>query len=195
VDYAFMVRVLNGTAHSEEQLQSFTDCHPLAIAVLRDGNALDILHYEVRSAFGRSARVEDSRDIRVVHHRQRLPLVGEAGEYLVRVHPEFDDFERYTAANGFPLLGQVHGAHTPFAQRTKDLKTAEIVITGCRCRCIESLRSEFVRPNRTIENALDQAVWAESRGIAGIQFRCALRAIWHFGLICNSYCMPLPRTL
>jgi hypothetical protein len=104
----------------------------------------------------------------VVHHRQRLALDGEAGEYLAGVHPEFDDFKRYKAANGFALLSQVYGAHTPFAERPKDLITAELVITGCARRRIDGLGSGFVRANRTIESALDQTLRAQSRGITGI---------------------------
>ncbi len=115
----------------------------------------------------------------MVHHRQRLALVGEAGEYLAGVHPEFDDFKRYQAANGFALLSQVYGAHTPFAERSKDVITAEVVITVCDGRRIDGLSSGFVRANRTIESALDQTLRAQSRGTTGIQFRSALRAIWH----------------
>ncbi len=132
MDHAFLVRVLNGTAHCEEQFQPLSDCHLLAIAVLRDGCALDVLHDEVRPALGRRACVEDPCDIRVVHHRQRLALVGEASEYLAGIHPEFHYFKGHTPANGFALLGQVHGAHTPFAKRSNDLISAEVVLTGCR---------------------------------------------------------------
>ena len=70
------------------------------------------------------------------------------------------------------------------------LITAEVVITGCRCRCIDGLSSGFVRANRTVESALDQTLRAQSRGIVGIQFRSALRTIWHFGRIRSSYFMP-----
>src|SRR6202035_1810803 len=108
------------------------DCHPLVIAVLRDGYALDVLHHEVRPASCRGASVEDARDIGMVHHGQRLTLVGEASEYLARVHAEFYNFERDTAANGLALLGQVHSAHAPFAQRSKDLIAPEVVIPDWR---------------------------------------------------------------
>jgi hypothetical protein len=184
------MRVLNRMAHREEQFQPFPDRHPLPIAVLCDGYTLDVLHYEVRPALGRGACVDDSCNIRVVHHRQRLALVREASEYLAGVHPEFDDFKRYTAANGFALLGQVHSAHTPFAERSKDVITAEIVITGCPCRCIDGLSSGFVRANRTIERAQDQTLRAQSGGIAGSQFLSALRAVWHLDQTRRSYFKP-----
>jgi hypothetical protein len=180
MDHTLLMRMLNRMAHGEKQFQTFPDRHPLAIAVLRDGHALDVLHHEVRPALGSGACVDDSRDIRVVHDRQRLALDSEAGEDLAGVHPEFDRFKRYQAANGFALLSQVYGAHAPFAERSKDVITAEVVITSCCGPRIDGLSSEFVRANRTLEGALDQALRAESRGIAGTQPRSAFRAIWHF---------------
>jgi hypothetical protein len=40
---------------------------------------IDVLHHEVRPALGRGACVENPCDVRVVHHRQCLALLGEAG--------------------------------------------------------------------------------------------------------------------
>ena len=40
---------------------------------------------------------------------------GEAGKHLAGVHSEFHYFEGYVPANGFTLLGQVHGTHASFA--------------------------------------------------------------------------------
>jgi hypothetical protein len=89
-----------------------------------------------------------------------VPLVGEAGEYLARVHPEFDYLQSYTAADGFALLGQVHGAHTPFTQRSKDVITAKVVVTGCHRQCNDRLSSDDFGANGTIESTLYQTVWA-----------------------------------
>jgi hypothetical protein len=71
----------------------YTDTHPLS-------KRLEMLAF---ISIAR-ARVEDSRDIRVVHDRQRLAFVGEAGQYLVRVHTQFDDLDRYTAANALVCM-------------------------------------------------------------------------------------------
>jgi hypothetical protein len=115
MDHAFLVRVLNGAAHREKQFQALADRQPMAVAVLRYGCAFDVLHHEVRPALGRGAGVEDPCDIRVVHHRQRLTLIGEAGQYLAGVHAELYYFEGYRAANGLALLGQIHCAHAALA--------------------------------------------------------------------------------
>jgi hypothetical protein len=88
----------------------------------------------------------------MIHHGQRLALLGEAGEHLTGVHSEFYDFEGYLPTNGFALLGEVHRAHASFAQNSKDLIATEVVSTGCRCRCIEDWS---IGVNRTIESTLD----------------------------------------
>jgi hypothetical protein len=83
----------------------------------------------------------------VVHDGQRLALVGESGEYLGGIHAEFDYFEGQVAANGLALLNQVHRAHAAFAQRSKDVIPAEIVITGFRRRDIEGLSFRLAGAN------------------------------------------------
>ena len=128
----------------------------MAIAVLGDGYALDILHYKVRPALGRGARVEDSRDIRVVHHGQRLTLIGEAGEYLASVHAEFYYFEGHKATNGLKLLSQIHSAHAPFAQRSKDLIAPEVVIPDWRYGGVHRLNLELECADGSVEDSLDQ---------------------------------------
>ena len=81
----------------------------------------------------------------MVHHRQRLTLIGEAGQYLARIHAKFHDFKSYRPANGFALFGQVHGAHATFAQRSNDLIAAEIVIACRRSSSIDGLSPELIR--------------------------------------------------
>ncbi len=127
MDYAFLVGVLNRAAHREKKFQPLANRDPIAIAVLREWHAFDVLHHEERPALGRGARIEDPCDVRVVHHRQRLTLVGEAGQHLAGVHSEFHYFERHAPANGFALFGQVHGAHTAFAQKSNDLIADKVI--------------------------------------------------------------------
>ena len=110
-----------------------------------------------RPSAGR-AGVEDPCDVRVVHHRQRLALVVEAGQHLGGIHTELHNLKSHTPANGLALLGQVHGAHAAFAKRTNDSITAEVVITGCRRCCIEGLSSGFFCSGRTIESAQDKTL-------------------------------------
>ena len=68
--------------------------------------------------------------------------------------------------------------------------SAEVVITGCRCRRIDGLSSGFFRANRTIESAQDQTLRAQSGGITGTQFLSALRAVWHLDQSRRTYFTP-----
>ena len=190
MDHALLVRVLNCAGHREKQFQAVPDGHPFDVAVLRNWSAIDVLHYEVRPALWRGTRIEDARDVRVVHHRQRLALVAKARQYFVCVHSEFDDFEGDGAANGFALLGQVDGSHTAFAKRSKDVITAEVVIGESRRQGVNSVNSGVAAAKRTLEHALHQALRAQSRGIIGSQFRSALRAACHRGRFAAPHSSP-----
>ena len=189
MDHIFPVRMVDRTADREEQDEPVPGGHPFAIAILGDGRALDVLHDEVRSPCGRRAGVEDLGDVRVVHHRKGLALVGEAGEHPCGVHPELHDFERHAPANGFTLLGEINGAHPAFAQGLDDAIAAEVVTRGDAHGRTTRLSPELVA-NGTLECALDQTPRTESRGIGGIQFSSALRAIWHVGWMYDSNSMP-----
>jgi hypothetical protein len=45
-------------------------------------------------------RIEDARDIRVIHHGQRLPLLLEARDHLLRIHPILMIFKRHAPPHG-----------------------------------------------------------------------------------------------
>src|SRR5579864_1291056 len=186
MDHAFLVRVLNRTAHREKHFQPLADCHSPAVAVLRYGHALDVLHDEVRPALRCGACVEYPRDTRVVHDRQCLAFICKTGQYLTGIHSELYNFERYKTANRFALLGEVHGSHTAFAKRSKDMITAEVVIRDSWRHCVDGFNSGVVAAKRTLEHALHQALGAQSRGIIRTQSRSALRAVRHLGYICSA---------
>src|SRR5215207_2372995 len=99
--------MLDRMAHLEEQREPLPRGHPLAIAILGDRRALDILHHEVWARFGGRAGIEDASDVRVIHHRQRLPLVGKASKHLAGIHTDLHDLKSYEAANGLALFGEV----------------------------------------------------------------------------------------
>jgi hypothetical protein len=136
---------------------------------------------------GGRAGVEDLRDVRVVHHRQRLALVVEAGQHLSGVHSEFHNFESHTPANGLKLFRQVYGAHASFTKRSKNTITAEVIFTGSRYYRIDGLTSGLVRAERTIESTEDETLRAQSGGITGARFLSALRAVCHVDQSRNSY--------
>jgi hypothetical protein len=93
----------------------------LVVAVACDRHAIDQLHGEVRPALSRGARVENTRDVWVIHHRQRLPLALEARDHLAAVHPGLDDLERHVPAKWVRLLSVVDHAHAAFPDRLYQL--------------------------------------------------------------------------
>ena len=76
----------------------------LLVAELRDRNALHQFHDEERPAHVRRARIEDLGDVRMIHHRQRLPLLLEARDDLARVHAQLDDLQRHPPRHRLHLL-------------------------------------------------------------------------------------------
>ena len=65
--------------------------------------------------------IEHPGDVRMIHHRQRLPLGLEAGDHLPRVHPRLDDFQRDGPPNRPRLLGHEDDAHAAFADLLQQL--------------------------------------------------------------------------
>jgi len=115
VNDAFLMGVLHGLADLREERQPLGDGEAGVVAILRERHAADVFHHEKRSAFACHAAVIDLGDIRVIHHRQRLPLGFESREDLAAVHARLDELDRHAAADRFGLLGDPNGAHAPFA--------------------------------------------------------------------------------
>ena len=90
-----------------------------------DRHAFDQLHDEVGPAAVGRAGVEHLGDVRMVHHRQGLPLGLEAGDHLPRVHAGLDDLERDRPLERLGLLGHEHHAHAAFADLLQQLVGAD----------------------------------------------------------------------
>ena len=121
----FLVRVLDRLADRDEQLQPLARRELVVVAVLGDRHAVDQLHDEVGPAAVGRAGVEHLGDVRVVHHRQGLPLGLEAGDDLRAVHARLDDLEGDLAADRLLLLGHVDDAHAAFADLLQQLVGAD----------------------------------------------------------------------
>ena len=97
----------------------------LLVAVLGDRHALHQVHHEVRpAALSVVPGVEHPGDVRMVHHRQGLPLGLEAGDHLPRVHARLDDLERDRPLDRLGLLGHEDHAHAAFADLLQAACTA-----------------------------------------------------------------------
>jgi hypothetical protein len=95
------------------------------IAVLGDGDALDQLHDKIGPVVGRRSRVEHLGNVGMIHHRQRLPFLLEAGNHPVGVHAFLDDFQGHPALHRLFLLCQKHRAHAALAEFLQELVWAD----------------------------------------------------------------------
>jgi hypothetical protein len=124
----FLVRVLNGLADLNEKLQARHGAQVVLIAVIRDFDAAHQFHDEIRAGPSPSRRrPAPFAMFGVVHQRQRLPLGFKAGDHVLGVHAELDDFERDPAANRLLLFGHVNHTAAPFANLLQQFVAADAV--------------------------------------------------------------------
>jgi hypothetical protein len=116
VDDALLMRVLDGLAHRNEQLDPLPQGQALGVAVLSDRCSVNQLHYEVGPASGSGAGVEYAGNVCVIHDRQRLALALEARDHLFAVHTRLDYLEGNVTANGLDLLRVIDNAHGVFPE-------------------------------------------------------------------------------
>jgi hypothetical protein len=115
VDDGLLVGVLEPFAHLHEQLEPGPRAQPLPVAVVGDGHAVHVLHDEERTAVLRGARIEDARDVGMVHHRERLALRLEPRDDLLRLQSAAHDLQRDPPADRAQLVSQVDLAHPALA--------------------------------------------------------------------------------
>ncbi len=125
MDDPLLVRVLNGLAHGNDQLQPLTDREVIVVAVPGDGYAMHELHDEERAPAVGRAGVKDLGNVRVVHHGQGLLLGREAGDDLGAVHSRLDDLESDPTMDRLVLLGHVDDAVAAFAELLEQLVRAD----------------------------------------------------------------------
>src|SRR5688500_14994786 len=106
------MRMLQRLADCDEEFEPFRRGEIRLFAVFSDLDASHQLHDEVGTSILRRARIEHFGDIRMIHHGERLTLLLEAGNDFPRVHPEFDNLERYPTPHRTFLFGNPNGAET-----------------------------------------------------------------------------------
>ena len=127
MDDPFLMGVLERVADGDEEPEPVRGRERGLVAVVGDADAAHQFHDEKRPARGCRAGVEDLGDVRVIHHRQRLPLLPEAGDDFLCVHAELDDFQRHAPSHGLLLLGHPHHAEAAFADLLEELVRADAV--------------------------------------------------------------------
>ena len=94
--------------------------------MLGDRQSVDVLHHEVRPSLGRRPGVEHPGDVRMIHERQRLALLLEAGDDRLGVHALLDDLERHSAAQRLRLLGVPDLSHPALADLLDEAVGADL---------------------------------------------------------------------
>lgn len=121
VDYPFGVCMLNRLADRDEQFETLVRCESAVVAKLRDRHSFDEFHDEVWSARRGRPGIEHFGDIRMIHHRDRLPFRFETGKDRPRIEAEFDDLDRNGPFDRLELLGYVDFAHAARPDRFEQL--------------------------------------------------------------------------
>ena len=126
VDDALLMGVLDRVADGDEQFQTLAGGQVVVVAVLREGDAIDQLHHEVRPARLRGARIVDFGDVGVIHDRQGLLLGCKARDHLAGIHARLDDLQGHLAPDRLLLEGHVDDAHAAFADFLVELVRADL---------------------------------------------------------------------
>lgn len=114
VDDQVLVGELDRAADVGEEPQPRVDRQPGLVTVARDRHALDVLHDEVRPTVRRGAAIVEPCDVRVLERGEDLPLVAEAEQDVVGVHPAPDQLERDALLElRIVAFREVDGAHPP----------------------------------------------------------------------------------
>src|ERR1022692_249425 len=119
MDHASLMSVVDGVTYLAKEFQTLPRAQTMAVAIFRNGNTAHVLHGEIRHAALSRAGIQHARDIRMVHHLQRLAFGFEACDYLLAVEPVLDDFECDLSVDRLPLLGEIDGAHSALSQKAK----------------------------------------------------------------------------
>ena len=97
------------------QAEPVTDAQPFLRGIFKERCAVQILHNEVGPPLRCAPRIVDTGDVGVIHHRQRLPFLPEAGDDLLGVHAQLDNFERHAPPHRLLLIGDPHRAKPALA--------------------------------------------------------------------------------
>ena len=136
---SLLMGMLHGLADLDEQLQPLRGLS----RALSQYSVIGMPRTSSMTKYGRPAvgrtRIEHLGDVRMVHHRQRLPLGLEAGDHLLGVHARLDDLQRDAAADRLGLLGDIDDAHAPFADLLQQLVGADERADAFRGRGVSSV--------------------------------------------------------
>ena len=127
VDHAFLVSVLNGVAKLNEKSKAILKRELIRVAILRNPNSANQLHYEIRAASQGCPAVQHARNAGMIHQCERLTFRFEPGHDALGVHAQLDHLERDMAPDGFALLSPINDAEAPLADFLQESVSADRV--------------------------------------------------------------------
>ena len=104
------VGVAHGVGDPAEQREALPGGQRMRVAVRVQRDAVDVLHHQIRHAFGRRAAVNQLRDTRMVERREDLPLGAKAPQAVLAQHAAHD-LDRHALMKVVVSFGEVHRAH------------------------------------------------------------------------------------
>jgi hypothetical protein len=89
----FLMSMLHRRTDLTEQLQPLANRKLHLIAVIRQRDAFDQFHHEVRPPLLGHAPIQHLGDVGMIHHGQCLAFGFKASQHLPRIHPGLDQFD------------------------------------------------------------------------------------------------------
>ena len=126
MDHQVLMRVVDGGADGEEEIQPFADGEPVGIAVLIDRGSGDEVHHEIGPPVRGGAAIQEFGDIGVIEVRQDLAFGIEAFERVVAEDAAADDLDGdHFAVQVVDAHGLVDRAHAAFGDELHDAVGAQ----------------------------------------------------------------------
>src|SRR5688500_14373326 len=101
---SLLMRMLNGIADRDKKIEPLPRPQTILVTKFRDSNSAHQLHHEKWTTKFGHARIENFRDIWVIHQRERVPLLLETRDHFLAVHARLDDFQRHAPPDRLHLL-------------------------------------------------------------------------------------------
>jgi hypothetical protein len=124
VNDPFLVRMVHGATHRNKQFQTVSSCQLALITELGNGNTSNELHDKIGTSGRGHSGIEHPRNIRMIHHGERLPLGSESEKHFACIHARLKNFEGDFAPHWLDLLCDKYMTKAPFANDFHELVPA-----------------------------------------------------------------------
>src|SRR3712207_1102320 len=114
-----LVRVGNGRADFEEELQALGNAEGALLAVRVEPFAGDVFHDEVGKSVARDTAAVEPRDVRMIERGEDAFFLPKLPDETRASEGPLHEFQRHEAAK-LQILGEVDFAHAAFAEKRTD---------------------------------------------------------------------------